>query len=87
MIGCTVSALLLMHEAPRSMQFLLDALASQVHGNLSSLTVMYSLAPARRTVGDEAKVAQTVNQLENKSWCSARNFRQIMYYKRLPIGC
>lgn len=32
-------------------------------------------------------MAQTVNQLENKSLCSARNFRQIIYYKRLPIGC
>lgn len=40
-----------------------------------------------RTVGDEVKVAQTVNQLENKSLRSARNFRQIIYYKRLPIGC
>lgn len=42
----SIFATLLMHEAPCSMQFFtLDALASQVHGNLSFLTVMYLLAP------------------------------------------
>ena len=41
----SIFATLLMHEAACSMQFFtLDALASQVHGNLSFLTVMYLLA-------------------------------------------